>query len=237
MADMGWGLWHLGIMLLYISFCWVVGAAAASRNRSVFSYVMVSLFVTPVVAYVILLIAAGGESGLRPARGHAIAAVLLFLVAVVSIGGGLWLQEIGERPPTPQVSATGEKKPGSRTPAEKTQARTQTARVEHRHGSVSQQAGPQGPSPRFRAASEKLRKIEVAIVASEDLEVTIWADDQKLSEGLMRRGERRKIIGEAKVILWVSNAGALLATVNGETQPALGAAGEKKYVTFSRSPI
>lgn len=51
---------------IYIALCAGVGYVARTRGRSGFAYTVISLITTPVLAYLILLIAAGGEAGLVP---------------------------------------------------------------------------------------------------------------------------------------------------------------------------
>ncbi len=63
--------------------------------------------------------------------------------------------------------------------------------------------------------------------------VAAQADGRKVWEAVMRGGETRSVTADSRIELRVSNAGAVVLTLNGETQPPLGRKGEAKTVTFT----
>ncbi len=48
----------LAAVSVYLVLCWLVGAAAVRRGRSQYSFTVVSFFITPLAAYLILLVMA-----------------------------------------------------------------------------------------------------------------------------------------------------------------------------------
>ena len=63
--------------------------------------------------------------------------------------------------------------------------------------------------------------------------VAAFTDGQKRWDTVMKAGEMRTLIADSSIELRVGNAGAVVLTLNGETQAPLGRKGEVKTVTFS----
>lgn len=59
------------------------------------------------------------------------------------------------------------------------------------------------------------------------------ADGRQIWEAVMRAGETRTVTADSLIELRVSNAGAVVLTLNGETLPPLGRKGEPRTVTFT----
>ena len=60
-----------------------------------------------------------------------------------------------------------------------------------------------------------------------------YADGRKIWEAMMTAGETRTVAANSSIKLRVGNAGDVVLTLNGETQPPLGRKGEAKSVAFS----
>lgn len=67
--------------------------------------------------------------------------------------------------------------------------------------------------------------------------VRVIADGQEQWSGEMRPGESRRVRASAQIQLRTGNAGAVILTLNGETQPPLGVRGEVKTVNFSLQDV
>ena len=60
-----------------------------------------------------------------------------------------------------------------------------------------------------------------------------YADGRKIWEAMMPAGETRTVAANSSIRLRVGNAGDVVLTLNGETQPPLGRKGEAKSVAFT----
>ena len=60
-----------------------------------------------------------------------------------------------------------------------------------------------------------------------------YADGRKVWEAMMPAGETRTVAANSSIKLRVGNAGDVVLTLNGETQPPLGRKGEAKSIAFS----
>lgn len=64
-----------------------------------------------------------------------------------------------------------------------------------------------------------------------------YADGRKVWDTTMQKGETRKLTAESKIELRAGNAGVVVLTLNGETQPPLGRMGEVKTVIFTEKDL
>ena len=60
-----------------------------------------------------------------------------------------------------------------------------------------------------------------------------YADGRKIWEEVMQAGEMRTVAADSSIEIRVGNAGDVVLTLNGETQPPLGRKGEAKTVAFT----
>jgi len=67
--------------------------------------------------------------------------------------------------------------------------------------------------------------------------VEVIADGRRQWSVEMRPGESRRVRASAQIQLRTGNAGAVILTLNGETQPPLGARGEVKTVNFGAQDV
>jgi len=67
--------------------------------------------------------------------------------------------------------------------------------------------------------------------------VEVIADGRTVFRGTMRKGQMRRASAESRMEVRAANAGAVVLTLNGETQPPLGRMGEPKTVVFTREDL
>ena len=67
--------------------------------------------------------------------------------------------------------------------------------------------------------------------------VAVWADGKKVWDAEMAAQETRTIEADSNIRLRVGNAGAVVLTLNGETQAPLGRKGEAKSVQFTHKDL
>lgn len=63
--------------------------------------------------------------------------------------------------------------------------------------------------------------------------IVAYADGRKIWEAQMLARETRTVAAESHIRLRVGNAGGVVLTLNGETQPPLGFKGAVKTVSFN----
>lgn len=79
--------------------------------------------------------------------------------------------------------------------------------------------------------------LRLQIDTMEPSSVTAYGDGRKLWSAYMRAHETRTVTAESQIRLRVNNAGAVVLTLNGETQAPLGHKGEAKTVVFSAEDL
>lgn len=76
------------------------------------------------------------------------------------------------------------------------------------------------------------RQIDLEVRVRNDCEAKFYSDGDLAWEGTLHAGEVHQITAGSKIALWVSNAGAVSVSFNGEPQPPLGPKGEPVEATF-----
>lgn len=93
---------------------------------------------------------------------------------------------------------------------------------------VGKPAGPQAaPSSRLLLQVDTIQASWVAA----------YADGRKAWEAVMGARETRTVAADSRIELRAGNAGAVVLTLNGETQPPLGRKGEVKIVRFTTQDL
>jgi cytoskeletal protein RodZ len=111
----------------------------------------------------------------------------------------------------------------------------------------AEQTNPSAPAPTGAApapgAGEKAAGVSaggLVLQVDTPLEgawVEVIADGQRKWAAEMRPGESRRVTAWSQIELRTGNAGAVILTLNGETQPPLGLRGEVKTVKFSPQDV
>jgi cytoskeleton protein RodZ len=77
-------------------------------------------------------------------------------------------------------------------------------------------------------------QIDTPLAASS---VEVVADGKTVFRGAMRKGQTRRLRAASRIEVRAGDAGAVVLTLNGETQAPLGAPGEAKTVVFTREDV
>lgn len=80
-------------------------------------------------------------------------------------------------------------------------------------------------------------RLQLQIDTLDNSRVEVIADGRTVFRGTMRKGQMRRVSAESRMEVRASNAGAVVLTLNGETQPPLGRMGEPKTVVFTREDL
>lgn len=80
-------------------------------------------------------------------------------------------------------------------------------------------------------------RLQLQIDTLDSSRVEVIADGRTVFRGTMRKGQMRRVSAESRMEVRAGNAGAVVLTLNGETQPPLGRMGEPKTVVFTREDL
>jgi cytoskeletal protein RodZ len=80
-------------------------------------------------------------------------------------------------------------------------------------------------------------RLQLQIDTLDNSRVEVIADGRTVFRGTMRKGQMRRVSAESRMEVRAGNAGAVVLTLNGETQPPLGRMGEPKTVVFTREDL
>ena len=80
-------------------------------------------------------------------------------------------------------------------------------------------------------------RLQLQIDTLDSSRVEVIADGRTVFRGTMRKGQMRRASAESRMEVRAGNAGAVVLTLNGETQPPLGRMGEPKTVVFTREDL
>lgn len=75
--------------------------------------------------------------------------------------------------------------------------------------------------------------VEVDVVANEQTWVRLSIDREKIFEGVMEAGEKRKLSGQESAVVFSGNAGGLDFTHNGKSIGSVGTKGQVRTVVFT----
>lgn len=75
--------------------------------------------------------------------------------------------------------------------------------------------------------------VEVDVVANEQTWVRLSIDGEKIFEGVMEAGEKRKLSGQESAVVFSGNAGGLDLTHNGKSIGSVGTKGQVRTVVFT----
>jgi len=80
-------------------------------------------------------------------------------------------------------------------------------------------------------------RLQLQVDTLDSSRVEVIADGRTVFRGTMRKGQMRRASAESRMEVRAGNAGAVVLTLNGETQPPLGRMGEPKTVVFTREDL
>jgi cytoskeletal protein RodZ len=80
-------------------------------------------------------------------------------------------------------------------------------------------------------------RLQLQIDTLDSSRVEVIADGRTVFRGTMRKGQMRRASAESRMEVRAGNAGAVVLTLNGETQPPLGRMGEPKTAVFTREDL
>ncbi len=89
------------------------------------------------------------------------------------------------------------------------------------------------PAPALSASTALRLQIDTIDTSS----LVIIVDGKTAFRGTMRKGQMRAISADSRIEVKAGNAGAVVLTLNGETQPPLGLMGEVKTAVFTREDL
>lgn len=96
-------------------------------------------------------------------------------------------------------------------------------------------AAPAGPPGQSSAPAAMPLQLQIDTIDTSTL--VVIADGKTVFRGAMRKGQMRRVAADARVEVRASNAGVVVLTLNGETQPPLGRMGEAKTAVFTREDL
>jgi len=129
-------------------------------------------------------------------------------------------------PPSPQVLGDSPAATGAAPAQEPSGAPAASPAASPAQAPASGQPSPPAP-PRLQLQIDTLDNSRVEVIA----------DGRTVFRGTMRKGQMRRASAESRVEVRAANAGAVVLTLNGETQPPLGRMGEPKTVVFTREDL
>jgi transcriptional regulator with XRE-family HTH domain len=93
------------------------------------------------------------------------------------------------------------------------------------------------PAASGQPAPPALAGLQLQIDTLDDSTVEVIADGRTVFRRVMRKGQMRRVSAESRIEVRAGNAGAVVLTLNGETQPPLGRMGEPKTAVFTREDL
>ena len=107
-----------------------------------------------------------------------------------------------------------------------------------RTGASRQPAGgPPAPATQAAGVDPSRARLRLQVDTMGPSWAVAYADGRKSWEAEMRAGETRTVAADSSIRLRVGNAGAVVLTLNGETQAPLGRKGEVKTVSFTSEDL
>ena len=93
------------------------------------------------------------------------------------------------------------------------------------------------PGASGQPAPPALARLQLQIDTLDDSSVEVIADGRTVFRRVMRKGQMRRVSAESRIEVRAGNAGAVVLTLNGDTQPPLGRRGEPKTAVFTREDL
>ncbi len=173
---------------------------------------------------------AGARSPRRTLRASLAASLLLLALGGYGAWKWQWLGALGSgaATPAPGVAATG----GAKAPVA---AQTQGAPnpPPAGGGDASNGGTPAAATPSVSSTA----RLRLQVDTMGPSWVAAFADGKKSWEADLGPKETRTVDADANIRLRVGNAGAVVLTLNGETQPPLGRRGEAKTIQFTHEDL
>ncbi len=190
------------------------------------------------------------EAAAAAQPGRQRAAVVLFALLLILGSYALrewwWPSRAGASGPSPHPSAASEARPAA------LQTETRPANASPAPRISSPPPAPSGTVPAsrrpglvttaatvspFRSANAVAAfpnaKLRLQVDTMDPSWIVAYADGRRIWEAQMLARETRTVAAESHIRLRVGNAGGVVLTLNGETQPPLGFKGEVKTVSFN----
>lgn len=172
------------------------------------------------------------DSAAAAQPGRQRAAVVLFALLLILGSYALrewwWPSRAGASGPSPRPSAASEARPA---------APSGTVPASGLPGLVTTAATVSPTASANTVAAFPGAKLRLQVDTIDPSWIVAYADGRKIWEAQMLARETRALAAESYIRLRVGNAGGVVLTLNGETQPPLGLKGEVKTVSFTLADL